>query len=145
LQLCLWKPASIAFRITAKACDTSEVILGSWNPDGNPKDRQQVAAMAGNGYLEAFRLTEQSVRHVLRGKTPGQVFRQEYPGWYRAMFSESVGAGLLRPYHLAGHRNAPVYIRASRHVPPPSEAVTDAMAALLESLESEPKSIVRRS
>ena len=59
------------------------------------------------------------------------------------MFSESVRAGLLQPYHLAGHRNAPVYIRASRHVPPPPEAVTDAMSALLDLLESESKPIVR--
>ncbi len=59
------------------------------------------------------------------------------------MFSESVRAGLLQPYHLAGHRNAPVYIRASRHVPPPQEAVTDAMSALLDLLESESKPIVR--
>ena len=59
------------------------------------------------------------------------------------MFSESVRAGLLQSYHLAGHRNAPVYIRASRHVPPPPEAVTDAMSALLELLESEPKPMVR--
>ena len=38
---------------------------------------------------------------------------------------------------------APVYIRASRHVPPPPEAVADAMSALLDLLESEPKPIVR--
>jgi Fic family protein len=45
--------------------------------------------------------------------------------------------------HLAGHRNAPVYIRASRHVPPPPDAVIDAMSALLDLLESEPAPIVR--
>ena len=120
-----------------------KIRLGSWNPDGDPEDRQQVAAMAAKGYLEAFRKTKDSVRRVLQGEAAGQVFRQDYPGWYRAMFSESVRAGLLQPYHLAGHRNAPVYIRASRHVPPPPEAVTDAMSALLDLLESESKPIVR--
>jgi Fic family protein len=43
----------------------------------------------------------------------------------------------------AGHRNAPVFTRASRHVPPPLEALTDAMSALLDTLESEPEAIVR--
>ena len=99
--------------------------------------------MAAKGYLEAFRLTQQSVRRVLQGEAAGPVFRQDYPGWYRAMFSELVRAGLLQPYHLAGHRNAPVYIRGSRHVPPPTEAVTDAMSALQDLLENEPQPIVR--
>ena len=58
--------------------------------------------------------------------------RKDYQDWYRALFSESVRAGLLEAYHLAGHRNAPVFIRASRHVPPPHAAVNDAMAALLD-------------
>jgi Fic family protein len=50
---------------------------------------------------------------------------------------------LLQPYHLAGHRRAPVYIRASRHVPPPHEAVNDAMTALVDLLQHEPEPIVR--
>jgi hypothetical protein len=36
-----------------------------------------------------------------------------------------------------------VFIRASHHVPPPPEAVNDAMSALLETLEREPEVIVR--
>lgn len=129
------------YRVTPELIE--KIRLGSWNPDGDPEDRQQVAAMAAKGYREAFRKTKDSVRRVLEGEAAGQVFRQDYPGWYRAMFSESVRAGLLQPYHLAGHRNAPVYIRASRHVPPPPEAVTDTMSALLDLLESESKPIVR--
>jgi hypothetical protein len=129
------------YRVTPELIE--KIRSGSWNPDGNPEDRQQVAAMAAKGYLESFRMTKQSIQRVLQGEAAGQVFRQDYPGWYRTMFSESVRAGLLQPYHLAGHRNAPVYIRASRHVPPPPEAVTDAMSALLDMLESEPAPIVR--
>jgi len=53
-----------------------------------------------------------------------------------------VQAGLLQPYHLAGHRNAPVYIRASRHVPPPHEAVNDAMTTFIELLEKEESAMV---
>ena len=99
--------------------------------------------MAAKGYLAAFRMTKRSVTRVLKGEEAGQVLRQDYSEWYRALFSESVRAGLLQPYHLAGHRNSPVYIRASRHVPPPPEAVNDAMAALLDLLEGEKKPIVR--
>jgi hypothetical protein len=99
--------------------------------------------MAAKGYLEAFRMVKKSVARVLHGERAGQVFRQDYSDWYLAMFSESVRAGLLQPYHLAGHRNAPVYIRAARHVPPPAESVNDAMSALLELLESEQQPSVR--
>ena len=99
--------------------------------------------MAAKGYLQAFRLVKKSVARVLNGEKAGLVFREDYSEWYRALFSESVRAGLLQSYHLAGHRNAPVFIRASRQVPPPPEAVNDAMSALLDSLEREPESIVR--
>lgn len=129
------------YRVTPALIE--KIRSGSWNPDGNPEDRQQVAAMAAKGYLEAFRMTKRSVQRVLQGEAAGHVFRQDYPGWYRALFSESVRTGLLQAYHLAGHRNAPVYIRASRHVPPPPEAVTDSISALLDLLESEPEPIVR--
>ena len=63
--------------------------------------------MAAKGYLEAFRTVKKSVARVLHGENAGQVFRQDYSDWYRAMFSESVRAGLLQSYHLAGHRSAP--------------------------------------
>jgi hypothetical protein len=44
---------------------------------------------------------------------------------------------------LAGHRSAPGYIRGSRHVPPPAEAVTDSLSTLLDLLEDEESPIVR--
>ncbi|HLH52422.1 MAG TPA: Fic family protein [Verrucomicrobiae bacterium] len=129
------------YRVTPDLIE--RIRSGSWNPDGEPKDQQEVAAMAAKGYLEAFRTVKKSVARVLHGERAGQVFRQDYSDWYRAMFSESVRAGLLQSYHLAGHRSAPVYIRASRHVPPPPEAVNDAMTALLDLLENEQEPIVR--
>ena len=106
-------------------------------------DQQQVAAMAAKGYLEAFQLVKKSVRSVLEGKSAAAVAKSEYQDWYRALFSPSVQAGLLEAYRLAGHRNGRVFIRASRHVPPPSDAVADAMAALFERLNEEPIAIVR--
>jgi len=120
-----------------------KIRTGAWNPEGDPQDRQQIAAMAAKGYLAAFRLVEKSVRRVLGGENAGRVVREDYQGWYRALFSESVRAGLLEPYHLAGHRSASVFIRTSRHVPPPHAAVNDSMDALLDSLQSEQQAIVR--
>jgi hypothetical protein len=129
------------YRVTPELIE--KIRAGAWNPDGDLQDRQQIAAMAAKGYLAAFRLVEKSTAGVLKGGNPGRIVRKDYPEWYRAMFSESVRAGLLQAYHLAGHRNAPVYIRASRHVPPPHSAVNDAMAALLDCLETEPEPIIR--
>lgn len=129
------------YRVTPELIE--RIRSGSWNPDGEPKDQQEIAAMAAKGYLEAFRMVKKSAARVLQGENAGQVFRQDYSNWYRAMFSESVRTGLLQSYHLAGHRSAPVYIRASRHVPPPHEAVNDGMGALLDLLQGEQESIVR--
>lgn len=99
--------------------------------------------MAAKGYQEAFSRVQQSVASVLAAENAGQVFRQAYPRWYRGLFSPSLPAGRLQPYQLAGHRNAPVYIRASRHVPPPPDAVSDAMTTFTALLEKEPSAIVR--
>ncbi|HWV99847.1 MAG TPA: Fic family protein [Candidatus Acidoferrum sp.] len=129
------------YRVTPELI--AKIRAGAWNPDGNPQDRQQVDAMAAKGYQEAFRRVKQSVGRVLQGEKAGSVLRQDYQEWYRGLFSESVRAGLLESHHLAGHRSAPVYIRASRHVPPPAEAVNDALTALLDLLESEQAAIVR--
>src|SRR5262249_10958709 len=40
------------YSVTPELID--KIRLGSWNPDGNAADHQQVAAMAAKGYLEAF-------------------------------------------------------------------------------------------
>lgn len=120
-----------------------KIRLGEWNPDEDPEDKQQAAAMAAKGYLEAFKLVKDSVRRVLDGTPAAGVARNDYQLWYRALFGESVRAGLLESFHLAGHRNAPVYIRASRHVPPPHTAVDDALKALFDAVQNEKSPIVR--
>jgi hypothetical protein len=129
------------YRVTPELIE--RIRLGQWNPDENPQDQEQVAAMAAKGYLEAFRLVKKSVRRVLEGKAAGAVVKGEYQDWYRALFGPSVQAGLLEAYHLAGHRSGPVFIRASRHVPPPSNGVADAMVTLFERFEGERETIVR--
>ncbi len=48
------------YRVTPELIE--RIRSGSWNPDGNPKDQQEMAAMAAEGYLEAFRMVEKSLR-----------------------------------------------------------------------------------
>jgi len=129
------------YRVTPELI--ARIRIGQWNPDANAADQEQVAAMAARGYLEAFRLVKESVRGVLEGESAAAVVKSEYQDWYRALFGPSVQAGLLEAHRLAGHRNGRVFIRASRHVPPPADAVTDAMTALFGLLLKEPEAIVR--
>ena len=66
------------------------------------------------------------------GTVPAPTVRDRCGDGYGALFSASVRAGLLDSHRLAGYRNGPVYIRGSRHVPPPASAVNDAMEALFD-------------
>jgi Fic family protein len=52
-------------------------------------------------------------------------------------------AGIVRASDLAGYRTGPVYIRRSKHVPAPREAVRDCMPVLFELLASEAEPAVR--
>ncbi|MBU0676885.1 MAG: Fic family protein [Verrucomicrobia bacterium] len=116
---------------------------GEWNPDANPEDRSQTAAMAAKGYNRAFKLVEESIREVLAGASPGLTVAEHLHNWYRALFSASVDAGLLRDVDLIGYRKIPVYIKGSMHVPPPHHAVSDCMNALLDLLTKEQSAAVR--
>lgn len=129
------------YRVTPELIQ--RIRSGRWNPDEDATDQEQTAAMAARGYFEAFQLVKKSVRRVLEGKDAAAVAKRDYQDWYRALFSPSVQAGLLEAHRLAGHRNGRVFIRASRHVPPPSDAVTDAMSAFFEQLRHETEPIVR--
>jgi len=116
---------------------------GAWNPDGDSVDRQQKDVMAAKGYYEAFQVVKESVRQVLHGADAGRVFERDHGAWYRALFSPSVGAGVLSAADLAGYRSGQVYIRRSKHVPPKPEAVRDTMPELVELLRAEPEAGVR--
>ena len=59
------------------------------------------------------------------------------------MFSPHVDAGLLKGTQLLGYRRQPVYIRGSRHVPPPHDAVADGMDELFSQLRDEQLACVR--
>lgn len=116
---------------------------GKWKPNGNPRDQADRDAMAAKGYHEAFTLVEKSVRRVLNGGDAARTAQEHYQDWYRALFSETVKAGLLEAHRLAGHRNGPVYIRNSKHVPPRWTAVSDSMEALFDCLSNESEPIAR--
>lgn len=117
---------------------------GRWDPDRHPQDANSINAMAAKGYLEAFRIVKASIRTILEGKGNAvEVTRRDHPKWYQGLFAESVKAGLMEKHQLIGYRNDRVYIRASRHVPPPAHAVNDAMAALFDLLHDEDEAIVR--
>jgi hypothetical protein len=64
-------------------------------------------------------------------------------GWYRALFSPSVAAGVLKASDLAGWRNDQVFIRGAIHVPLSKEAVRECMPVFFELLADEPHAAVR--
>jgi len=119
------------------------VRSGTWNPDGNPEDRENRNALAARGYYDAFNAVKASLDKILRGGNPGDVARDDHAGWYRQLFGPSVTAGIISAVDLAGYRSAPVHIRRSKHVPPPREAVRDCMPALFELLQGEAEPAVR--
>jgi len=116
---------------------------GAWNPDEHEDDYERRDALAARGYFEAFQLVKDSVGRALRGDNPGDVADEHHGAWYRALWAPSVTAGLVTPADLAGYRNGPVYIRRSRHLPPPREAVRDLMPALFDLLRAEDDPAVR--
>lgn len=115
-----------------------KIQKGDWSPEASRDDLDHKNAMAAKGYLETFNLVLNSIKKVLRkDKTASEVFYEDLQDWYRALFSASVQAGIVRPADLAGYRSNPVYIKNARHVPPRPEAVTDAMETLFLLLKDE--------
>lgn len=115
----------------------NKVRQGQWSPDGNEQDKQDRNALAARGYYEAHLKVHDSLVSVLAGENSGKILHQSLPGWYRALWSPSIQAGILKPTDLAGWRSGQVFIRNSMHVPLPPEGVRDAMPLLFELLQSE--------
>ncbi len=129
------------YRVTPDLIE--RVRSGAWNPDNHDTDRQSRDALAARGYWQSFKVVKKTVAEILGGRNPGALVRIAHREWYREMFQPSVAAGLIPPSTLAGYRNDAVFLRGSRHVPPRSEAVRDAMPALFDLLEEEPEPAVR--
>jgi len=119
------------------------VRSGGWDPERSAEDRENRNALAARGYYDAFQGVKASVERVLRGGNPGTVAHDDHAEWYRRLFGPSVTAGIVAATDLAGYRSGPVFIRRSKHVPPPREAVRDCMPALFDLLGTEPEPAVR--
>jgi fido (protein-threonine AMPylation protein) len=119
------------------------VAAGGWDPEHEPADRDTSSALAARGYWLAFQRVRESVRRILTSSGDIEALRSAHREWYRALFSPHVAAGLLDASLLAGYRRQPVFLRGSRHVPPRSEVLGEAMPALFDLIENEPAPAVR--
>lgn len=119
------------------------VLNNDWNPDLNPLDGQAKDALAARGYYEAFLEVKKSIAQILNGAQPGEIIRKELFTWFQKLFSPNIQAGILKAAELLGYRRHQVYIRNSRHVPLPKEALIDAMDTFFNCLEQEPHPAVR--
>lgn len=115
----------------------------NWNPDQDFHDAQERNALAARGYYEAFLEVKKSIGLVLQKKNSGDVIKSDLKKWFQALFAPAQRAGLIPASDLIGYRKTPVYIRGSRHVPPPKEALMDAMDALFSCLKTEENAAVR--
>ena len=100
--------------------------------DNNAKN-----ALAARGYYEAFNAVRSSIEKVLAGAAAGVVIENDHQDWYASLFAPSVQAGIIKREHLFGYRNDRVFIRNSRHSPPPKDAVSDSMNALFDCVQNE--------
>lgn len=121
----------------------NRVKNNDWNPDFNKEDRQQRDALAARGYYEAFQEVKNSINQIFEGQVPGLVFQQDLAGWYQKLFAPSARLGIISPTDLFGYRRHQVYIRNSRHTPPPKEHLLELMNALFECLKNEKHPAVR--
>lgn len=118
------------------------VATGRWDPGRHAADRDAADALAAHGYWLAFQRARDTVGEILASREV-TVLRTAHRDWYREMFSPHVAAGLLTAPSLAGYRDHPVYLRGSRHVPPRSDVLHEAMPALFDLIEGEPSPAVR--
>jgi Fic family protein len=106
-------------------------------------DRKDRNALAARGYWQAFQQVKSIVGQIIAGANAGKLLRTAHRDWYREMFQPSVAAGLLDAAALAGYRTHAVFLQGSRHVPPRSEIVPEAMDAMFDLLENEKEPAVR--
>lgn len=119
------------------------VRTGDWDPEEHAGHGEERDALAARGYWQAFQSVKAVVAGVLTGANPGTLVRSAHREWYRELFQPFVAAGVIPPTALAGYRIDPVYLKASRHVPPRAEAVRDTMPVLFDLLEREDHASVR--
>lgn len=116
---------------------------GQWEPDVDARDFETKNALAAKGYRLAFEEVRDDIKKILNGAPTGELLEARHQDWFRAMFSPSVTAGIVKAHQLAGYRSHNVYLRGSSHVPLPPHAIADAMDALFESISEEPDARVK--
>ncbi|MDQ2987848.1 MAG: Fic family protein [Pseudomonadota bacterium] len=127
------------YRVTADLIE--KVRNGLWQPDGeNARSRD---AMAAKGYFEAHVKVKAYIAETMRARPNSWPLYDALTSWYRALFSPSVAAGVLKPSDLAGWRNDQVFIRGALHVPLSKETVRECMPVFFELLADEPHPAVR--
>lgn len=129
------------YRVTPDLVD--RVRSGKWSPARYAEDKDSLAALAARGYWQAHQAVLRSIEHIIDGGNAGEIVDRDHGEWYRELFGPGVAAGIHSPADLAGYRNAPVFIRGSKHTPPSKEAVRDAMPAFFELLAREDNAAVR--
>lgn len=127
------------YRVTPELIE--RVRNGQWQPDG--EDAKNRDAMAAKGYFEAHIKVKDYIGKVIQARLTSWPLHDALTSWYRALFSPSVTAGILKASDLAGWRNDQVFIRGALHVPLPKEAVRECMPVFFELLASEPHPAVR--
>lgn len=114
-----------------------QVQRGSWDPENYVDDQNKRNVLAARGYYEAHLEVKKTLNSIKKGKNPGAAIADDLLKWHLALFNPAVQAGIIEKKDLFGYRKGPVYIRNSRHVPPPREALLDAMDALFTCLRQE--------
>lgn len=114
-----------------------------WNPQSDLQDQKTRDRLAARGYYEAFLEVKKSLLALFKHGNPGKIIQEDLKKWYQHLFSPLVRAGILKKEDLLGYRRNPVYIRNSRHVPLPKEALLGAMDTLFTCLKKEKEASVR--
>lgn len=129
------------YRVSEELID--RVRQAQWNPEAHEEDRKLRDALAARGYYEAFQAAKSSLAKILSGARPGEVIEADLSTWYRNLFSPCVAAGIIEAGELYGYRRHQVYIRNSRHTPPPSNALQESMDSFFQFLREEDHPAVR--
>lgn len=121
------------------------VASGEWSPEIITQDKQAKDALAARGYHLAFKQVEVLIKtaHQDSNLDLESMLDIGLTQWYSSLFSPCVDAGIVKPVDIAGYRKGPIYIRLSKHVPPPSEQLTDCIDTLKELIANENHSIVQ--
>lgn len=129
------------YRVTPDLVE--RVQNNGWDPDGNRHDTEALSALAARGYFEAFQVVKSTIQAILEGAKAATKVQHDLPKWYNELWAPSVRAGLLDIHHVRGYRRGPVFIRGSRHIPPPASALLDAMDCFFHCLQQEKHPAVR--